>query len=419
MADNVMNIVDEIVRFVSINSTQEISAQKAHEIMLNNKYHVSKKSLELLEHDLNARGVVVVGNLYSSEVEPFNFAQINMDLKPITLQSICDRLEEGEIELHPSYQRNLVWDSKKKSRLIESIFLNIPLPTFYVDATNPSKWEVIDGLQRLNAIKEFFVDKTLVLKDLEFLKYNGLTCDLVPQSYIRRSKERVLAFIHILPGTDERVKYSIFERINTGGTVLNQQEIRNALSTEPTRRMLKDMGSNDYLGLIASKSVKSNRMLGEELALRFVAFKTLGFINYSNYESYESFLSRANQNIGNMSESERLLLCESFGRSLEVNYKIFGKLTFRKIDNNNGKRVNQLNKGLFDTFAVIVSELSSEQCDLLIERRNELIDSLIRALDKNHSGPRLSTYISSGSYRSVVGRFTIVRFLIDEVLGND
>src|SRR5262245_59838651 len=90
--------------------------------------------------------------------DPFDPAKIDVELKPLTLDLVIKRIQHGEIDLHPAFQRNEVWTSRARSRLIESILVRIPLPAFYIDGTNDAKWVVVDGLQRLSAIKQFAVD---------------------------------------------------------------------------------------------------------------------------------------------------------------------------------------------------------------------------------------------------------------------
>lgn len=99
---------------------------------------------------------------------PFGSKEIRISNKTISLDQIIRRLTNGTIRLSPDFQRNAVWNDTKKSQLIESLMLNIPIPMFYVAADNEGNWDVVDGLQRLTAIKEFLVDKTLKLKNLEF-----------------------------------------------------------------------------------------------------------------------------------------------------------------------------------------------------------------------------------------------------------
>ncbi|NJO02821.1 MAG: DUF262 domain-containing protein [Bacteroidia bacterium] len=101
---------------------------------------------------------------------PFNPNLIKIDTQVLTIQHIVERLEYEEINLNTEFQRQFVWPVEKQSVLIESILLNLPIPTFYFDGQEDNRWQVVDGLQRVSTIKAFVVDKTLRLRGLEFLK---------------------------------------------------------------------------------------------------------------------------------------------------------------------------------------------------------------------------------------------------------
>src|SRR2546426_5210311 len=102
-------------------------------------------------------------------VEPFDPSKIKVDREPMSIFQVMRKIQIGEIKLDPDFQRNLVWDIKRQSRLVESILLKIPLPAFYLDAVQPDRWIVVDGLQRLSTLDTFLNKKALKLIGLEFL----------------------------------------------------------------------------------------------------------------------------------------------------------------------------------------------------------------------------------------------------------
>src|SRR5258708_31450689 len=102
--------------------------------------------------------------------EPFDRARIRVDSRPMVISLLMDRIRNKEIDLTPGFQRKGgIWSAKAKSQLIESLLIRIPLPAFYMDGSDESKWLVVDGLQRLSTLKSYVIDKTLELKGLEFL----------------------------------------------------------------------------------------------------------------------------------------------------------------------------------------------------------------------------------------------------------
>lgn len=104
-------------------------------------------------------------------LEPFDPTQIRVKTKPMTMDLLLKRIKHDEIDLAPDFQRQSdIWTTKAKSRLIESLLIRIPLPAFYIDATDDDKWIIIDGLQRIHTFKKFILDKELTLTDLQYLK---------------------------------------------------------------------------------------------------------------------------------------------------------------------------------------------------------------------------------------------------------
>ncbi|HDZ2714656.1 TPA: DUF262 domain-containing protein, partial [Klebsiella pneumoniae] len=114
-------------------------------------------------------------------LEPFDPDAISIEQKVVPMDTLVRRLKQQSIHLSPNFQRNEVWDVTRRSRLIESLLLKIPLPMFYVASDEKGTWEVVDGLQRLSTIRDFIIGNEngvcLTLKNLEFLgdKLNGKT----------------------------------------------------------------------------------------------------------------------------------------------------------------------------------------------------------------------------------------------------
>ena len=110
----------------------------------------------------------------SMAIQPYNPEEISIETKRIAMETCLRRLRQGTFVLNPEFQRNEVWSATKKSLLIESLMLKIPIPMFYVSSDPKGVLTVVDGLQRLSTIRDFIVNKTLVLQNLEFWKdYNN------------------------------------------------------------------------------------------------------------------------------------------------------------------------------------------------------------------------------------------------------
>lgn len=186
--------------------------------------------------------------------------------------------EQATIDLDPSFQRNFVWNDTQKSSLIESILLNIPIPAIYLNATDDNGYLPADGLQRLNTIKEF-MSGSFSLKNLEYLKElegcyfqqnnEGSLEKVLPQKQYRHFRDYTITAFVIDRKTPDTVKLDIFKRLNTTGTKLNAQEIRNAVTTTKVRRMYKQIEENDDFQFLVGKSVNTNRFIHHELILRY------------------------------------------------------------------------------------------------------------------------------------------------------
>lgn len=112
---------------------------------------------------------------HAGKMKPYDPELIDVRDSPISVFQAYTMILDKDINLSPDFQRNVVWDSKRKSRLIESILLRIPIPVFYFSQGKNGKLSVVDGLQRLTAIKSF-MDNELKLSELEYLtELNGLT----------------------------------------------------------------------------------------------------------------------------------------------------------------------------------------------------------------------------------------------------
>lgn len=169
--------------------------------------------------------------------------EIIVDSYPMSIGEMMNLYRDGELDVHPEFQRFYRWDEEQKSKLIESILLGIPIPPIFVSQKVNGKWDVIDGQQRLSTILQFLQ----VLKKENGEKYDPLTLqatkflpalegvrwdnnDLFSEEQKITFKREKLNFTIIKEtGEKDTSKYEMFQRLNTGGTHLSPQEIRNCL----------------------------------------------------------------------------------------------------------------------------------------------------------------------------------------------
>jgi hypothetical protein len=293
---------------------------------------------------------------------PFDPTQIKLDTRQMSLDTILERIRENEIDLSPDFQRAEVWKPAARSRLIESLLIRIPLPAFYVDATDENHWLVIDGLQRLSTLRDFVIKKTMKLKDLEFLTdFDKLKYDDLPRSYQRRIRETQVTVYQIERGTPSDVKFNIFKRINTGGMPLSSQEIRHALNQGPVTLFLKALADSREFRVATWNSISDTRMARRECVLRFLAYTLTSPEDYKSGD-FDAFLSDTMAALNKMTDEEREELSIRFYRALSAAAVIFGEAAFRKPK---VQKRSPVNKALFEVWTIALDRQSDEDIDKL------------------------------------------------------
>jgi len=302
--------------------------------------------------------------------EPFNPAEINIIPKSETLHNLIERLKHGEIDMYTEFQRHPeLWDNQKMSRLIESILIRFPLPAFYFDASNDEKWLIVDGLQRLSAIKKFVIDKKLRLSGLEYLQdFNGKFYDDLSRTYQRRIDECPIISFLIQPGTPEPVKYSIFRRINTGGLTLNDQEIRNAMAGANVRKYLEELAQDSFF--IRTVGDQSKRMVDQELVLRYLAFR---FMNYEeSRKNISTFLDEMIEQLESATPEKLAGYELSFKTAIRRCWDLFGENAFEKATNGDNSRRRRKNSTLFEVWTNALSRLSDDAMAIVLTEKDNL-----------------------------------------------
>jgi hypothetical protein len=351
--------------------------------------------------------------------EPFDPDLIEVQTRSMTIGLMISRLRHKAIDLDPEFQRRRgIWTDVRQSRLIESILLKIPLPTFYAAEDEDETWAIVDGIQRLTAIARFVDPSTtndpqLVLTGLEYLgsQYDGkIFGDLSPKM-MRRLEETEIVVHVIRHGTPEVVKDNIFARINTGGIPLSAQELRHALIGGKARALLRDWAADEKFKKATAWGVSSDRMTDRELVLRFIAFRLTKAPDFRTTD-FDRFLGQAMREMNAMGESDLNALKQAFDRSMEVATAVFADDAFRKRYRRSDSR-SPINKALFEAIAVSLSELSSEQRDRLIERKELVKDGFVELMGNRDFERAISQ--GTGDREKVRLRFALIEHLLRTV----
>ena len=390
MVDILEEKINEIIKFAHTNNST-ISYNIVVDILKDKGDLRNDCSLEKIMNELFELGITIVPE--SSEEYPdfvntpeqFVPSEVNIGQRPINVYNLMERLENNEIDLKPDFQRkDGLWSLEQQSRLIESLMLKIPIPAFYFNAVNDDFWVVIDGLQRLTAFSNFLVGNQKqgtneIEKEkfvgLQYLRdFNGHTFDELPRQYIRRIKETALIAYTVEKGTPDEVVFNIFQRINTGGVKLEDQEIRQALYQGKSTELIKRMAECKEFLEATQYQIKTNRMQDREYATSFLAFTELDYLNDYNGDM-DNYLIKAMKLVNTYQDEQLCNIEKNFKRIMGYCHRIFGKYAFRRYDENwHRSRISRL---LFEMWVVCFFKLSDielkkrVQCALTHHSKNE------------------------------------------------
>jgi Protein of unknown function DUF262 len=268
------------------------------------------------------------------------------------LPSVVGMYEDGKsYVLNPDFQRRHRWNRQKQSRLIESFIMNVPIPPIFLYEVEYSKYEVMDGLQRMTAIYEFYRDRFPLTELEEWRELNGLRYSELPEQVQKGIDRRYLSSIILLqetaksPHEAQRLKQLVFERINSGGVQLEPQESRNAIYDGPLNRLCIQLARNPYLcrmwgipepttieletGVFAEELLENEtfrRMEDVELVLRFFAYRQRLLHDQTALNVYlDEFLSRGN----NFSAQLLGKYKELFQDTVKLVFDVLGEDAFR------------------------------------------------------------------------------------------
>ena len=232
--------------------------------------------------------------------------EIVSDGYDMSLGEVINLYKEDELKINPEFQRLFRWDITRKTRFIESILLGIPIPPIFVFQDKDGNWELIDGLQRLSTIFEFCgvlkntngIAEASTLEGTKFLpslankrwqvwKEGDDAIDKAMQLQIKRARIRVEI---LLKESDQNAKYELFQRLNTGGAQLSEQEVRNCVAVMinlKIYKLLKRLSDRTTFKATTCQTEKAiEKQAGLELVLRFLAFRNFPYKNGLDVHEY-------------------------------------------------------------------------------------------------------------------------------------
>lgn len=325
-----------------------------------------------------------------------------------SLATIENMVDNDSINIAPHYQRRDRWSDDKQSALIESFFLNVPVPPVYLSEDDYGSYSVIDGKQRITAISEFLKGK-LKLKNLKkFPELNGASfLDLPKQLKNVLSVRPFIRVIILLKQSDPELKYEVFLRLNTGGETLRRQEVRNVAYSGPLNDLLLVLSENEKitnkLKITSKKSTAYKNMDDVEHVLRFFTiesnWKDMGSVLANEMDKFMSI----NRNVN--ADPLRTFFNETLNRC----YAMWGENAFYKpVD---GGWRTQLISPLYDAQMVGASLLSADQAAQLAVKQSQVVD-MTRSLFESDSEFVKSVSQSTNNPASIKKRVSTIYELL-------
>lgn len=340
---------------------------------------------------------------------------IKTDSYPMSIGELAALYKDGDLDISPVYQRMFRWDMEQQSALIESILLQIPIPPIYVYQSEDGKWNLIDGQQRLSTIFKFMgilkkdmhdVDDEETNKDLyerepltrtKFLpalegKYwedddpeKSLTD--AQRRYIKRSK---ILIIIIDKSSDSFAQYEMFQRLNTGGSHLSPQEIRNCLlvvKNEDVYRWFKTLSENeDFRNAVPISEKDADEQGYIELVVKYFVLRYSEF-EVSDSENYNNFITDEILSLIDDKKIEREKDEDIFKRTFKLIFDTMGENAFKRYNPEKAAHCGPVLVGAYEAIVPGVSE-NVEYYEKNHEMLKKCIDDIYTSKEYNDATKR-------------------------------
>jgi len=259
--------------------------------------------------------------------------------------------EKNELDIHPEFQRFFRWSDTQKTNLIESILLGIPLPPIFVSQRTDGVWDVVDGVQRLSTIFQLLgilknekgkIVSPLVLRGTKYLpSLDGFQWEdeksakksLPPEAKLSLKRSKLSVSI-ILKESDENAKYDLFQRLNTGGSELSPQEVRNCLLLMLNKKMFEWLRELSQYEPFKQVSALSDRAIEEsydvELVLRFMVLHNLDEKGFQSIGDVGIFLTEEMTSLAKNKKFDYKLNEQVFKKTFDLLSNTVGESAFKR-----------------------------------------------------------------------------------------
>ena len=308
------------------------------------------------------------------------------------LNSIPAMIASGDYFLQPSYQRRHRWSSQKKSALIESFVMNVPIPPVFLYEYEYSKYEVMDGLQRLSTITDFYDDRFDLVDLVQWPELNGRHYSSLPESVRAGIDRRYLSSIILLRETAkssieaDALKQLVFERINSGGEKLTPQESRNAIHPGPMNTLCLELSRRESLCLTwqIPPPTEEELLTGEpdeallenpayremadvELVLRFFAYRQNTQNLHGALRNYFDYYQRVSNGFDPLVLEG---LRDLFEQTVDFAYELFGERAFWlwRLRNDKWNWMARPTVAAYDTIMCVLSQHLDMRASIMAAR---------------------------------------------------
>ncbi|SIQ01199.1 Uncharacterized conserved protein, contains ParB-like and HNH nuclease domains [Peribacillus simplex] len=286
------------------------------------------------------------------------------------------------IDIHPEFQRLFRWSMTQKTKLIESILLGIPIPPLFVAEDERTAWDVIDGVQRLSTIFEFLgvlrddeekiISPSILVgtEKLPSLEGKVWDNDHPPHKHrfsfqqgigiANRFLNSKLKVIVVGNESNPKAKYDIFDRLNTGGSKLTHQEVRNCLAIMINREFyvwLRNLSMNpDFMSCLPISQKAKNEQNNLEYVLRFVVYRHIKKDEYSFTDDIHEVLTKKMRDICSENSLDLIKEKEIFDKTFELLNNALGESAFKKYYNEEQRFKGQVMLSSFEIIAIGIAE---------------------------------------------------------------
>jgi hypothetical protein len=327
-----------------------------------------------------------------------------------------------QINLSPNFQRRDRWDEDRRSRFIESIIMNVPIPPVFLGEDEYGKYVVLDGRQRLTSLNEF-MKNTFRLKNLViWSELNGANfSDLEKRKLAPAITRRFIPAIVVLKESSAIVKYDVFDRLNTGGMIANPMEIRNAIYQGPFNSLLHELSKNEIFRRLwdipvadidAERDGVYSRMADIEYVLRFFAVVRPEQIDLRFSDYMSELMDERNKLFKERPETQQQDR-QLFSTAIANVWRVFGPDAFRKPDDA-GKLVSRKSVPMSDAEMAGLSELPTDRITDEIAVR--LRDGYVRLCLDNPDFQKAITAGTNGK-GAITTRVQLARQRVREIVG--